>query len=179
MNREPINPLRLITKLVSLIEISCFSKRATPFCPIPARRLGLFLSLSLSSPFLSALSIPSTEGFLLRKGETPRGERYLLQPFLPSLSRVFLLSRDPREEERIYASRFEPRDPSFSSSPRPNRLVTSPSRARVFQRNARTDVYKGGRGEESLSRSMTIESGSRRGNDAGRIVVPGNCRWVR
>lgn len=178
MNREPINPLRLITKLVSLIEISCFSKRATPFCPIPARRLGLFLSLSLFPLSLRPLD-PFNRGFLLRKGETPRGERYLLQPFLPSLSRVFLLSRDPREEERIYASRFEPRDPSFSSSPRPNRLVTSPSRARVFQRNARTDVYKGGRGEGSLSRSMTIESGSRRGNDAGRIVVRGNCRWVR
>ena len=141
MNREPINPLCLITKLVSLIEISCFSKRATPFCPIPARTLGLFLPLS------APLSIPSTEGFLLRKseGETPRGERYLLRPFLPSrfLSCLSLVApREIHEEERIYASRFEPRDP-FSSSPRPNRSVTSPSRLRVFQRNAREEGLRG------------------------------------
>lgn len=103
MNREPINPLCLITKLVSLIEISCFSKRATPFCPIPARRLGLFLSLSLSP-----LPNPSTEGFLLRKseGETPpRGERYLLQPFLPSRFLLLPLARSIRGFMRLVSCR--------------------------------------------------------------------------
>lgn len=140
MNREPINPLCLITKLVSLIEISCFSKRATPFCPIPARRLGLFLSLSPPPPE------PFNRGIFITKvrGRDTSSWRAISSPTVPSFSVSLVASREIHP--RIYASRFVPRDP-FSSSPRPNRFVTSPSsRLRVFQRNARMDVYKGGRG---------------------------------
>ena len=58
--------------------------------------------------------------------------------FLLGFSRVFLSLPLARSTRRRGFMRLEPRDP-FSSSPRPNRSVTSPSRLRVFQRNAREE----------------------------------------
>ena len=119
VNREPINPLCLITKLVSLIEISCFSETHASFLPIWPREPSLPPSppSALFFPFFSRIPARAFYYKTLKARGPSRGQRYLLPPARERsvLCRFFVRRRlvcppppsSPpcRDPDTIYASR--------------------------------------------------------------------------